>query len=66
VISVLVGFLASFGGFSQIMLPFSIRQAGKEAVAIDLRARADQTDLQGTFPVGGREARSGHSSHYQP
>jgi hypothetical protein len=30
-----VGFLALFRGFSQIMLPFSIRQAGEEAAAID-------------------------------
>jgi hypothetical protein len=30
-----VGFLALFRGFCQIMLPFSIRQAGEEAAAID-------------------------------
>jgi hypothetical protein len=32
---VLVGFLALFRGFSQIMLAFSIRHAGEEAAAID-------------------------------
>jgi hypothetical protein len=30
-----VGFLASFRGFSQIMLPISIRHAGEEAAVID-------------------------------
>jgi uncharacterized membrane protein HdeD (DUF308 family) len=30
-----VGLLALFRGFSQIMLAFSIRHAGEEAVAID-------------------------------
>jgi hypothetical protein len=45
-----VGFLALFRGFSQIMLAFSVRHAGEEAVAIEAAIRRYARSVGGGSP----------------